>query len=176
MRLNLFIGLAGIILCIPMSAFGQSKIEAAAEADLKAEVAFPFFEKHITGFEWEYGEGGEFYSEVFKDHQYSWMCDYSCTITAELAEDAFYTAGPPVNPGQIDEHYFYEAEVIATVMRQGDLWGDPDNCDFEEEISLPLILEVTDFTSEGWIDFTFILGELDGPPCFVGPLLTEISP
>jgi hypothetical protein len=176
MKLILILGLAGSILCASVSVFGQSKIEATAEADVAAEVAFPFTEKQSTGVEWEYGEGGEFYSQVVKDHEYSWMCDYSCTITAELAEDAFYFVAPPINEGLIDEQYIYEAQLIATVKRNGDYFGF-ENCDFEEEYSSPFTLVVQDYTTEGWLDITWIdWGEDNWPPCFVGPLLTEITP
>ena len=180
MRLILILGLAGAIFCIPMSAFGQSKIEAVAEAELKVENAFPFIEKQITGVGWEYGEGGEFFSEVIKDHEYPWMCDYSCTMTAELAEDAFYFVDT-INEGLIDERYVYAAEVIATVKQEGNYWGDMQNCDFEEENSETFILKVEDYTTEGWLDFMWLVEPTDWelwtpwPPCFIGPLLTEVA-
>jgi hypothetical protein len=173
MKLILILGLGGAIFCASMSALGQSKIEAEAEFEIKAEIAFPFKEKQITGLEWEYGEGGEWFSQVVKNHEHSFMCDYSCTISAELAEDAFFFLETR-EANTEGEHDVYIAEVNATIQRRGQIsgWG---YCDFEEEYSDPFILEVQDFKTEGWIDLTFMWGN-PGPPCFTGPLSTKVIP
>ena len=126
-----------------------------------------------TVLKWEHGEGGKWFGQVVKNHENSFMCDYSCTITAELAEDAFFYLETR-NAGTDGEHDVYIAEVNATIQRRGEIsgWG---YCEFEEEYSSPFILEVQDFTTEGWVDVTLIWGEFF-PPCFTGPLSTKVIP
>jgi len=173
MRLILYLSLVGAIFCLSMPALGQSKIEAKGTFKIKAEIAFPFKEKQITDLKWKHGEGGKWFGQVVKNHEHSFMCDYSCTIAAELAEDAFFFL--ETRDADTDgEHDVYIAEVNATIQRRGQIsgWG---YCDFEEEYSEPFILEVQDFKSEGWIDLTFMWGN-DWPPCFTGPLSTKVIP
>lgn len=182
MKLILILGLTGATLCISMAALGQSKIEAEAELEVKGEIAFPFEEKQISGFEWEYGEGGELFSNVVRNQglEIEPFCDFSCTMTADIAEDAFSFYETRA-AGDDFEHDVYKAEIIATINRQGKFfeWA-PVDCSHQEEFEILLTLEVMHFTRGGWIDHAVMSSHGFNPwpvgPCWIDPLSVEITP
>lgn len=171
--------LAAVTLGISIAALGQSRIEAAAELKIKGETAFPFKENQMTGFKWKYGTGGELFSRVVRNQELDFLCDYSCTMTAEIAEDAFYfweTRGESTE----HEHDVYLADVIVTIKQQGKFHEfSPIACSNHEEFDLPLTIEVLDFIGEGLIDHALVHGEFNPwpvGPCWVDPMFVKMKP
>ena len=178
MRLILIFSIACLMLGASMTAFGQSKIEAEAKLKVKADLSFPFVERQSSEFKWKDGKGGSMSGQVLKLQENDYLCDYSCSVTADLAGNAFELLETR-DEGMDSEHHVYGAHVTATIHQKGKFWDDWGfDCDHEEEYNSEINLEVLDFTTEGWIDMAFIWGDVnwDLGPCWIGPLSVELTP